>query len=111
MENLIQFFETIRPSTRTIFLISGLTFFFLLEAGIPFYKFEYKKIKHAILNLTLTLTTLIINLAGAFLILWASDFNTSQQSGLIHLSILESQLPFWLMVILAVFFLDFSVPG
>ena len=107
MEKLIQFFENISSSTRTILLVSGLTFFFLLEAGIPIYKFDYKKIKHAILNLTFTLATLIINLAGAFLILWASDFNSSQQSGLIHLSILKSQLPFWLMVILAVLFLDF----
>ena len=107
METLIQFFETIPSSTRTIFLVSGLTFFFLLEAGIPIYKFEYKKIKHALLNLTFTLTTLIINLAGSFLILRVSDFNTTQQNGLIHLKISGEQLPFWFMVVFSVLFLDF----
>ena len=69
IESLIQFFENIPSSTRTIFLVSGLAFFFFLEKGIPIYKYKYNKIKHVLLNLSLTLTTLIINLAGAFLII------------------------------------------
>ena len=107
MENLIQFFENIPSYIRTIFLVSGLVFFFLLEAGIPIYEFEYKKIKHAILNLSLTITTLIINLVGAFLILTVSDFNSSQQSGLIHFSIGQQQLPLWLKIVISVLILDF----
>jgi sterol desaturase/sphingolipid hydroxylase (fatty acid hydroxylase superfamily) len=106
MENLLQFFETIPSSTRTIFLISGLTFFLLLESGIPLFKFKYKKLKHAILNLSLTLMTLVINLIGAGLILKVSVFNSTNYSGIINIK--ESTLfPLGLQIFLAVILLDF----
>jgi len=71
MESLIQYFETIPVTHRTIILVGGLTFFLLLEAGIPLFRFRVNKVKHVALNLFFTLTTLLINLAGAFLILKA----------------------------------------
>ena len=107
IESLIQFFENIPSSTRTIFLVSGLAFFFFLEKGIPIYKYKYNKIKHVLLNLSLTLTTLIINLAGAFLIIMISDFNINQQSGLIYFTFYGYELPLWLKVISVLLILDF----
>ena len=106
MENIIQFFETIPSSTRTIFLVSGLTFFLILEKGVPIFQFEYKKWNHAFLNLSLTLMTLIINLAGAGLILMATEYNLTNQSGIIHLELIAN-IPFWIKVVSAVILLDF----
>jgi len=106
MENIIQFFETIPSSTRTVFLVLGLTFFLLLEKGIPIFKFEYRKWNHARLNLSLTLMTLLINLIGAGLILKAAEYNLANQYGLINLNSIVN-IPLWLKVIIAVIILDF----
>ena len=103
MENLIQFFTDIPSSTRTIILVSGLTFFFLLEAGLPLFRFEYGKVRHAFMNLFFTLTTLLINLAGAFIIVKTADYTFSNQIGAIHLF----AMPIWAQVILGVLLLDF----
>jgi len=102
MENIIQFFETIPSSTRSIFLVGGLTFFLLLEGGIPLFRFNYGKTKHALFNIFFTLTTLIINLLGAFIILLAADYNTQHGTGLLNLF----ELPLWLNILLGLMLLD-----
>ena len=61
METLLNYFETIPSSHRTLILVGGLTFFWLLEGAVPLFKFNYKKWQHAIPNLFFTLTTIIIN--------------------------------------------------
>lgn len=103
MDNLIQFFTDIPSSTRSIILVSGLTFFFLLEAGLPLFRFKYNKVSHALLNLFFTLTTLLINLAGAFIIVKTADFNSANQFGAIHLI----SMPLWTRVVFGVILLDF----
>ncbi len=108
MENFIQFFAEIPSSVRSTILISGLTLFFLLEAGIPLFRFNYNKVNHALLNLFFTFTTLLINLSGAFLILQATDYNLHHQWGLlpmIHHSL--PSLPYWVLVLLGILLLDF----
>ena len=103
MENIINFFTYIPSSTRTIFLVSGLTFFFFLEAGLPLFRFKYQKIKHALINLSFTLTTLIINLAGAFIIVKTADYNSNNQSGIINFLV----LPIGLQVFIGILLMDF----
>ena len=68
MNALVEFFETIPSSYRTVLILAGLTVFLILEKGIPLYKFKYQKINHSILNLSLTVMTLLINLIGAGII-------------------------------------------
>ena len=102
MEALVQYFENISTGHRTIILVGGLTFFLLLEVGLPPFRFESNKIKHIALNLFFTLTTLIINLGGAFLILKAADFNSANQMGLLNLI----AMPLWLKVIMGLLILD-----
>ena len=82
MDIIIQYFETIPSAHRTIMLMSGLMFFWILEGALPIVKMEYKKIDHAGTNLFFTLTTLLINLAFAFLIVKTSDWVVNQQIGL-----------------------------
>lgn len=104
MESIIAYFETIPSSHRSLILVGGLTFFWLLEGGIPLFKFKYKKWRHALPNLFFTLTTIIINFALAFLLLWSSDWVTANNFGIINWL---PQMPLWLYVVLGVVLLDF----
>tara|TARA_B100001029_G_C15058729_1_gene456569 strand:- start:669 stop:1517 length:849 start_codon:yes stop_codon:yes gene_type:complete len=106
MDNIIQFFETIPSSIRTIFLILGLTFFLILEKGIPIFRFEYKKWTHSLLNLSLTLMTLLINLLGAIAIIKATNYNLFNQSGFFNIEFFVF-IPFWIKVIIVIILLDF----
>ena len=70
MQMIIDYFETIPSSHRSLILVSGLTLFWVLEGSIPLFKFNYKKWRHALPNLFFTLTTVIINFLLAFLLLY-----------------------------------------
>ena len=102
MQNILPFFETVSSSTRSIFLVSGLGLFLSLEAIVPLFRMDYNKVKHAGINLTFTLITLVINLIGASLIVAAVDFNETHQSGLLNMV----ELPLWLYLILGLTLLD-----
>jgi len=102
MQEVLHFFTNISDEVRGIFLISGLLFFLFLESGIPLFKMEYNKIKHAFINITFTIITLIVNLFGALLILAAVNYNETNGTGLLNLA----EMPLWLYVILGLIFLD-----
>ncbi|MEP5254826.1 MAG: sterol desaturase family protein [Winogradskyella arenosi] len=104
MENIVSYFNTIPSSHRSLILVGGLTFFWLLEGGLPLFKFKYKKWKHAIPNLFFTLTTVIINFALAFLLLRVSDWVVVHNFGIINWL---PKLPLGLYVFLGVVLLDF----
>ncbi len=103
MDSIIRFFEQIPSSQRTIVLVSGFTFFWILENSLPLFVFKYNKWRHALLNIFFTLTTLLVNLGFAFVIISAADYTSRNQSGLLYLL----PLPLWLHVILGVLLLDF----
>ncbi|MBL51268.1 MAG: sterol desaturase [Candidatus Marinimicrobia bacterium] len=102
MQELLTFFETVPSSTRSIFLISGLGLFLSLEAIAPLFQMDYNKLKHARINLTFTLITLLINLIGASLIVSAVNFGQSNQSGILN----WIQFPLWTYVITGLALLD-----
>lgn len=104
MEKLIDYFETIPSLHRTIILVGGLTFFWLLEGAVPLFKFKYKKWKHAIPNFFFTLTTIIINFGLAFLLLKTADWVKVNNFGIINWL---PEMPLWLYVLLGVVLLDF----
>ncbi len=103
MENFIQFFEHIPSSYRTIILVAGFTFFWIMENSLPAFTFSYNKWRHALLNLFFTITTLVINLGFAFVIISAADFTTEYKWGVLYLL----PLPLWLHVAAAILLLDF----
>ena len=102
VQEIVNFFETIPPLHRTAILVSGLVGFWMLEGAVPLFSFRYHKFKHAALNLFFTLTTLVVNLGLALLILQASDFTSAHRFGLLYLV----DLPLWLHVIFGVLLLD-----
>ena len=103
MQTIIEYFETIPSSHRTLLLISGLSFFWILENNVSLFRFKYNKWKHAIPNLFFTLTTIIINFLLAFLLLNISDIVTSNKFGLLNWLPI---LPIWINVFLGILFLD-----
>ncbi len=104
METLISYFETIPSSHRSLILVGGLTFFWLLESGLPLFKFKYNKWKHALPNLFFTMTTVVINFALAFLLLGTADWVVLNDFGIINWL---PEMPLWLYALLGVLFLDF----
>ena len=103
MEDLIHYFNTIPTLHRTFFLVGGLTFLLSLEIGVPLFRFDYRKSKHLMTNLFYTLTTLIINLLGASLILLAADYNAMHSTGILNMI----ELPLWAKILCGLLILDF----
>ena len=104
METIFTYFETIPSSHRSLILVGGITFFWLLEGALPLFNFGYKKWKHAWPNLFFTATTVIINFALAFLLLKTSDWVNINNFGIINWL---PEMPLWLYVLLGVLLLDF----
>ncbi len=103
METLLNYFETIPSSHRSIILVGGLTLFWLIEGSIPLFRFNYKKWKHAIPNLFFTLTTIIVNFALAFALVKSADWVVANEFGIINWI---PNMPLWLYVVLGILLMD-----
>ena len=104
MEEMITYFETIPSLHRSIILIGGITFFWLLEGILPLVNVKYKKWKHALPNLFFTATTILVNLPLAFILLRTSDWTVENNFGIINWL---PEMPSWAYVILGLLLLDF----
>ena len=104
IESLYNYFETIPSLHRSVLLVSGITFFWLLEGAVPLFKFSYKKWRHALPNFFFTLTTIVINFGLAFLLLWSADWVKANDFGIINWL---PAMPLWMYVLLGVLLLDF----
>ena len=104
METIINYFETIPTLHRTILLVGGLSFFWLLEGPFPLFKFDYKKWKHAVPNFFFTMTTIIINFLLAFLLIQTSDWVVLNDFGVLKWL---PNLPLVIEVVIGVLLLDF----
>jgi len=104
METLLHYFENIPSVHRSLILVGGLTFFWILEGLVPLYKFDYKKWKHAWPNLFFTFTTVLINFLLAFVLLKTSDWAMAENFGIINKL---PEMPLWAYAVLGVMLLDF----
>ncbi len=104
MESVINYFETIPSLHRSIILIGGIAFFWLLEGFLPLFQFKYKKWQHALPNFFFTFTTVIVNFGLAFLLLKTADWVTANDFGIINWL---PEMSLWLYVVLGVLLLDF----
>lgn len=103
MESIMTYFETIPSSHRSLILVGGITFFWLVEYIVPLFKFKYKKFKHAWPNIFFTLTTIVINFVLAFILLKTSDWTVANTFGVVQ----WLSLPLWATVLIGVVLLDF----
>jgi sterol desaturase/sphingolipid hydroxylase (fatty acid hydroxylase superfamily) len=104
MNEIINYFENIPSLHRGLLIVGGINFFWFLEGLFPLVRFNYKKWHHALPNFFFTLTTILINLSMAFLLLSMSDWTVNNSFGLLQWI---PDLPLWTEVILGVLLLDF----
>ena len=103
METIIDYFETIPSSHRSLILVGGLSIFWMIEGAVPLFKFEYKKWRHALPNLFFTGTTVIINFILAFLLLNTSDWVVANEFGILHWL---PSMPLWAFALIGLLLLD-----
>lgn len=103
MDQIITYFENIPALHRSLILVGGITFFWILEGIVPLFSVTYKKWRHSVPNFFFTLTTIIINFPLAFLLLKTSDWAVENQFGIINWL---PEMPLWLYVVLGVMLLD-----
>ncbi|MFC4818046.1 MULTISPECIES: sterol desaturase family protein [unclassified Flavobacterium] len=103
MNEIINYFETIPSSHRSAILIGGITLFWMIESGIPLFKFKYHKWQHALINFFFTITTILINFSLAFLLYKSSVLVSENQFGIIYWLHLDN---LWLQAIIGLLFMD-----
>ena len=104
METILNYFETIPATHRSLILVSGIAFFWLLEYAVPLFRFNYKKFKHAGVNVFFTLTTVVVNFALAFLLLKTSDWTVANSFGVWQWL---GNWPLWAKILLGLALMDF----
>lgn len=103
MESLIEFFEDIPTLFRAGILIGGIFIFWIAEGVIPLFEFQYKKVRHAGINLIFTSLTALIGFGLAGVLYGVSTYVTAEEFGLLHVF----DLPLWAQIVAGVMLLDF----
>lgn len=104
MDFILHYFETIPSAHRSLLLVLGILFFWVLEGVVPLFRFSYKKWQHAVPNFFFTLTTILINFSLAFLLLKTSDWVAETEFGILHWL---PAMPLWLYACTGILLLDF----
>ncbi|MCM4168569.1 hypothetical protein KCTC52924_02145 [Arenibacter antarcticus] len=103
METIYNYFESIPPAHRSLILVLGIAFFWILESIVPLFQLKYKKFKHAGINIFFTLTTVLVNFPLAFLLLKTSDWTIANNFGVLQWL---PAMPLWIKILLGVMLLD-----
>lgn len=103
MEELLNYFKEIPSSHRAMIIVGGLTFFWFLEGITPLFGKPYKKWRHAVPNIFLTLTTILVNMPLAFLLLKSSNWVMNNNFGILNWL---PEIPIGLYVIAGLFLMD-----
>ena len=102
MESFITFFEELSNGQKLGWIVLCMATFWILEGVFPLAQHNYKKWKHAKVNLVLLTTTIIINvlfgLLAAGVFIWAAD----NSIGLLYMI----ELPLWVELLIGVMLLD-----
>ncbi len=103
MNELAAYFSTISSAHRSLILVSGIAFFWLIENAFPLFQFQYKKWKHAGINFFLTFTTILVNFCLAFILLFATQLTHENNFGILNWI---PEIPLWLFAIIGLLLLD-----
>lgn len=102
MQSLVDYFTSIPSSHRSLILVGGIVFFWLLETVVPLFTGEYGKWKHAGVNFFFTFTTIIVNFVLAFLLVGTSAWVEAANFGLLQ----WLDFPVWAMLLVGLPLLD-----
>ncbi len=103
MDTIINYFTTIPASHRTMLLVGGITFFWIIESVIPLFQFKYNKWKHAGTNIFFTITTILVNFPLAFILVKSADWAQAADFGILNWL---PSMPSWLFAIVGMLLLD-----
>ncbi|MFH6987531.1 sterol desaturase family protein [Flavobacterium collinsii] len=103
MNDIIAYFSTIPSSHRSLILMGGITFFWLIENTFPLFHLQYRKWQHARINFFLTFTTIVVNFVLAFILIKTANWTTENDFGLLQWL---PTLPLWLYTIIGLLLLD-----
>lgn len=112
MGHFVDYFEHISSLHRSLILVGGITFFWLVESAVPLFRFDritsgYSKMKHAGVNIFFTLTTILVNFCLAFLLVGTSDWVVEHQIGLLPWLVgMGVPMPIWVEAIAGLLLLD-----
>ncbi len=102
MQGIVDYFATIPSAHRTLLLVGGITFFWLLESALPLFRFTYNKWQHAGVNFFFTFTTILVNFTLAFLLVMSSDWAVANTFGLLQ----WMPIPLWATAFVGLLLLD-----
>jgi len=103
MEDFIAFFSELSTLQKFVWVVICMAFFWIIEGAYPMLKGNYKKWKHARVNLVLLGTTMLINAlfgaatAGVFIWMDGVGFGVTNWV----------EMPLWLSFIFSILLLDF----
>lgn len=103
MNDIIAYFSSIPSSHRSLILVGGITFFWLLENAFPLFNFTYKKWQHAGINIFMTFTTIVVNFCLAFILLQTADWTIANDFGILQWL---PELAVWLYALIGLLLLD-----
>lgn len=103
MEAIKEYFASIPTMHRSIILVGGIGFFWMIEYIIPLFKHSYNKVRHAGLNVFFTLTTVVVNFTLAFILVKSSDWAVANSFGILAWL---PEMPLWLYAVLGLMLLD-----
>jgi sterol desaturase/sphingolipid hydroxylase (fatty acid hydroxylase superfamily) len=103
MNTFAHFFATMSSGQKLGWAFACLTTFWLLEGAVPLVRFNYRKVKHARVNLFFLTTSMLIN--GLFTAAMAGVYVWTEARGLGLLHMVA--WPTWVELLIAVLALDF----
>jgi sterol desaturase/sphingolipid hydroxylase (fatty acid hydroxylase superfamily) len=103
MQTIIDYFSHIPPLHRSLLLIGGISFFWLIESAAPLFQMQYRKWSHAGTNLFFTFTTILINFVMAFILLRSADWAQANGIGVLHWL---PAMPIWAKAIVGLMLMD-----
>jgi len=84
LDSIVEYFENISSLHRTIILVGGIALFSLIESAIPLMSLQYRRWKHAGINIFFTFTTIIVNFFLAFILVKSSDMVVVNNFGIVQ---------------------------
>jgi sterol desaturase/sphingolipid hydroxylase (fatty acid hydroxylase superfamily) len=103
MNDIAGYFAEIPPSHRALIIAGGIAFFWMLESVRPLFAFNYRKWHHAGINIFFTLTTILVNVVLAFILLMTAEWTDKNGFGILQWM---PEMPLWLFALIGLLLLD-----
>jgi sterol desaturase/sphingolipid hydroxylase (fatty acid hydroxylase superfamily) len=104
MENFLNFFENMPAWQKLVWIFICISANWMIELAIPLVKFNYKKFKHAGVNMVFLASDVSLNLLFGILTVGIFSWLSANQFGFLYLI----DYPIWVELIIAILALDFA---